>query len=57
MKENEVFSRVIRTPFGVLLPFVPTKQKSLHYLSFRQTVAQKEGNLASTNVERSPEKG
>ena len=57
MKENEVFSRVIRTPFGVLLPFVTAKQKALHYLSFRQTVAQKEGNLASTNVERSPEKG
>ena len=52
VKENEVFSRIIRTPFGVLLPFVPTKQKSLHYLSFRQTVAQKEGYLASTNLEK-----
>ena len=42
------FSRSIRTPFGVLLTFVPAKQKSLHYLSFRQTVAQQEGNLIST---------
>ena len=47
-KENKVFTRIIRTPFGVLLPFVPTKQKSLHYLSFRQTVAHQEGNLIST---------
>ena len=52
-KENEVFTRIIRTPFGVLLPFVPTKQKSLHYLSFRQIVAQQEGNLTSTEAERS----
>ena len=56
LKENEVFSRIIRTPSGVLLPFVPTKQKSLHYLSSRQTVAQQEGNLDSTNAEKPPEK-
>ena len=47
-KENEVFSKMIRTPFDVLLTFVPKKQKSLHYLSFRQTVAHQEGNLIST---------
>ena len=51
-KENEVFSRIIRTPFDVLLTFVSTKQKSLHYLSFRQTVAHQEGNLVSTEVEK-----
>ena len=47
VKENKVFSRIIRTPFAVLLTFVPKKQKSLHYLSFRQIVAQQEGYLAS----------
>ena len=41
------FHKIIRTPFGLLLTFVSTKQKSLHYLSFRQTVAQQGGNLAS----------
>ena len=49
-KENEVFSRIIRTPFDVLLTFVSAKQKSLHYLSFRQTVAQQEGNLTSNQA-------
>ena len=47
VKENKVFSRIIRTSFDALLTFVPKKQKSLHYLPFRQTVAQQEGNLAS----------
>ena len=47
-KENKVFSRIIRTPFGVLLTFVLKKQKSLYCLSFSQTVAHQEGNLAST---------
>ena len=44
---ESLLSKIIRTPSGVLLTFVPTKQKSLHYLSFRQTVAQQEGNLTS----------
>ncbi len=46
-KENEVFSRIIRTPFGVLLPFVPEKRRALHHLSSRQIVAHQEGNLTS----------
>ena len=40
--------KIVRTPFGVLLPFVPKKQRALHYWSFRQTVAQQEGNLILT---------
>lgn len=37
--------RIIITPSNVLLPFVPKKQRALHYLSFRQTVAQQEESL------------
>ena len=44
---KQSFLGSIRTPFDVLLTFVPMKQMSLHYLSFRQTVAQQEGYLAS----------
>ena len=47
VRRESSLSKIIRTPFGVLLPFVTTKQKALHYLSFRQTVAHQEGNLTS----------
>ena len=39
--------KIVRTQSNVFLSFVSKKQKALHYLSFRQTVAQHEESLTT----------